>query len=269
MQNLIVTTIQSDLYWHNIEANLGMFEEKIWSIGETTDLIILPEMFNTGFTMDAESFAEPINSRTFRWMKQQAAQTGSVVMGSYIVRETDQLFNRLIWMEPSGNYDFYDKRHLFSMAKEHHKFSRGNALLIKNLKGWNICPLICYDLRFPVWSRNRYLAEKNELLYDLLIYIANWPESRINAWDILLQARAVENLSYVIGVNRVGKDGKDVKYNGHSAVINPKGRKIFINEDKEVIRTVSLDFEKIQHFRRKFPAHLDADPFSLDGDSAN
>ena len=263
MQDLVVTVIQSDIYWHNIEANLGNFEEKIWTIGEKTDLIVLPEMFTTGFTMQVEDMAEPMNSKTFRWMKQQAAQTEAVIIGSYIVRESNHYYNRLVWMEPDGNYDVYDKRHLFRMAKEDQKYSAGSKLMIKNLKGWKICPLICFDLRFPVWSRNKYNTETGELLYDILIYIANWPETRINAWDALLHARAIENLAYVIGVNRIGKDGNDAKYNGHSAAINPKGRKLFFNEDKEVIRTVSLDYEKIQDFRKKFPVYLDADQYEL------
>ena len=264
MKDLLVTVIQSDLYWHNIEANLGNFEEKIWSIGEKTDLIILPEMFNTGFTMQVEDMAEPMNSKTFRWMKQQAAQTEAVMIGSFIIKENKKYFNRLIWMEPDGNYDFYDKKHLFRMAKEDKKYSPGNKLLIKELKGWKICPLICFDLRFPVWSRNRYDHNTGELLYDILIYIANWPESRINAWDALLQARAIENLAYVVGVNRIGKDGNEARYNGHSTAINPKGRRLFFNEDKEVIRTVSLDYEKIRDFRKKFPVYLDADHFKLE-----
>jgi len=261
--DLIVTLIQSELYWHNIDANLGMFEEKIWSIGEKTNLIVLPEMFTTGFTMEAAQFAEPMNGKTFRWMKQQAAQTGAVIIGSYIVREDGAYYNRLIWMEPDGSYSWYDKRHLFRMANEHHTYSPGNRRIIKTINGWNICPLICYDLRFPVWSRNSWLTKQNRLAYDVLIYVANWPEKRINAWDILLQARAVENQCYLIGLNRIGRDGNDASYNGHSAVINPKGWKALSLDDKEAIRTISLDLGKLQEFRKKFPAYFDSDSFNI------
>jgi len=259
---LRVTLIQSELYWHNIDANLAMFEEKIWQIGEETDLIILPEMFNTGFTREAEQLAEPMNSKTFRWMRQQAMQTKAVVTGSYIVKENGHFFNRLIWMEPGGNYDFYDKRHLFRMSNEHHTFSAGHALLIKKLKGWLICPLVCYDLRFPVWSRNRMVHE-NTLKYDLLVYVANWPAARSAVWYTLLQARAIENLSYVIGVNRIGTDGNDIAYDGKSAVIDPKGNALFYKEEDNAIHTTSLDYENLAAYRKKFPAQLDADSFTL------
>jgi omega-amidase len=262
-QDLIITLIQSELYWHNIDANLGMFEEKIWSIGEKTHLIVLPEMFTTGFTMDPAQFSEHMNGKTFKWMKQQAEQTGAVVTGSYIVRDNASYYNRLVWMEPDGTYAYYDKRHLFRMVGEHTQYGGGNSLLVRNIHGWNVCPLICYDLRFPVWSRNKWDENKKSLTYDLLIYIANWPEKRINAWDILLQARAVENFCYTVGVNRTGKDGNDTLYNGHSAVINPKGRKMLSTDEKETIRTISLDYEKLQAFRKKFPAYLDADVFYI------
>lgn len=262
-QDLIVTLIQSELYWHNVDANLGMFEEKIWTIGEKTNLILLPEMFTTGFTMDASQFAEPMNGKTFRWMKQQSAQTDAVIMGSYIIYEKGAYYNRLIWMEPDGNYSYYDKRHLFRMGGERERYSPGNQRLIHRINGWNICPMICYDLRFPAWSRNIWIPEQESLAYDVLIYIANWPEKRINAWDILLQARAVENQSYLVGLNRIGQDGNEVKYNGHSAVINPKGWKALSLDDKEAIRTISLEMGKLQEFRKKFPAYLDADSFNI------
>lgn len=259
--SLSVTLIQSELHWHNIDANLAMFEEKIWQIGETTDLIILPEMFNTGFTQSAEELAEPMNSKTFRWMRQQAMQTKAVVMGSYIVKENGHFYNRLLWMEPDGNYDFYDKRHLFRMSNEHHTFSAGHSLLIKKLKGWLICPMVCYDLRFPVWSRNRVIHENN-LKYDLLIYVANWPAARSKAWYTLLQARAIENLSYVIGVNRVGTDGNNILYDGKSAIIDMKGDSLYYKEGENSIYTASLNYEDLAAFREKFPAYLDADSFT-------
>ncbi|MDN5201848.1 amidohydrolase [Fulvivirgaceae bacterium BMA10] len=261
MQDLKVTIIQSDLHWQSVDANLAMFEEKIWQINDQSDLIVLPEMFNTGFTMEAEKFAEPMNSKTFRWMKQQAAQTGAVVTGSFIVQEKGNYFNRLIWMQPDGNYNHYDKRHLFRMSGEHHHYTAGTTRIIQKIGGWKICPMICYDLRFPVWSRRQ---ETEEMQYDLLLFVANWPAVRVNAWDILLKARAVENLSYVIGVNRVGNDGNEIPYNGHSCVIDPKGKELYFNHDEESIDTISLDYEMLDSFRKKFPAYLDSDDFSIE-----
>lgn len=265
MQDLNVTLIQSELYWQNIDANLAMFEEKIWEIGQSTDLIILPEMFNTGFSMEVQKLAEPMNSKTFRWMKQQAAQTQAVVTGSFIVREGNRYYNRLIWMEADGTYAYYDKRHLFRMAGEEKVYSAGNKQLICELKGWKICPMICYDLRFPVWSRNRQMGDES-LQYDLLLFIANWPAARIEAWNTLLQARAIENLSYVAGVNRTGQDGKNIDYNGCSALVDPKGQLIYKEENQEAVQTLTLAYEPLSRFRQKFPAHLDADRFRLHAD---
>jgi omega-amidase len=257
MQDLKVTLIQSELHWQNSGANLAMFEEKIWQIKGKTDLIILPEMFNSGFTMDAKSVAEPMNFTTFKWMKQMAEQTGAVVTGSFVVKEDNNFFNRLIWMQPNGEWDKYDKRHLFRMAKENDHFSAGNSRIIKELKGWKICPLVCYDLRFPVWSRNQNLE------YDLLIYVANWPAVRVSAWDALLKARAIENLSYTIGVNRVGEDGNGIAYDGHSSVYGPKGESIFLKNDTEDISTITLSKSDLVDFRTKFPAQMDADRFEI------
>lgn len=262
MQDLTISLIQSPLHWQEVDANLAQFEEKIWQISGKTDLIMLPEMFNTGFSMAAEKLAEPMNSKTFRWMKQQAAQTGAVVVGSFIVKEEGEHFNRLLWMEPDGQYATYDKRHLFRMADEHHHYNMGSKRLIKELKGWRICPLVCYDLRFPVWSRN--LTDEGELAYDLLLYVANWPQARVQAWNILLQARAVENLCYVAGLNRVGEDGNGIAYNGCSAVVNPKGQRLFFAEEQEAIHTLRLSGEELQRYREKFPAQLDADRFRLE-----
>ncbi len=260
--HLRVTLLQTHLYWHNIEANLAMLEEKIWQIGEETDLIILPEMFNTGFTNSAAAFAEPMNSKTFRWMKQQAMQTQAVIIGSYIVKENGRYYNRLLWMEPDGSFAFYDKKHLFRMAEEDKIFAPGKEILIREWKGWRICPMVCYDLRFPVWSRNR-LDENNELIYDLLIYVANWPAVRSAAWTTLLKARAIENLSYVAGVNRVGEDGNGIVYEGHSALADFKGELLFPQTNQEAIITWTLSKSDLQSFRHKFPAYLDADSFLL------
>lgn len=264
MQDLKVTLIQADLHWQDSTANLAMLEEKIWEIGESTDLIILPEMFTTGFTMEASAYAEPMNFTTMKWMKQQAAQTGAVVTGSYIVKNGGSFYNRLLWVEPNGDYATYDKRHLFRMAKEDDTFTMGEERLIQEWKGWRICPMVCYDLRFPIWSRNHYLESKNRMDYDLLLYVANWPAVRISAWDILLQARAVENLSYVAGVNRVGEDGKRIAYNGHSTIVDYKGGQQKLLTDDVCIHTETLCADELNSFREKFPAYLDADTHHLD-----
>jgi omega-amidase len=254
---LNITLIQSELHWENIPANLAMFEEKIWRINQPTDLIVLPEMFNTGFTMNAPAVAEPMNLHTLKWMKGQASQTGAVVTGSYVVKEKEQYFNRLIWMRPDGSYETYDKRHLFRMAQEHETFSGGIKRLVTEWKGWRICPLICYDLRFPVWSRN----VNSE--YDLLIYVANWPQARRQAWNSLLPARAIENLAYTVGVNRVGTDGKEHPYSGDSGVYNYKGDQLLHLGNQEECRTLSLNQEELRAFRAAFPAFMDADAFEL------
>jgi len=222
MDDLKVSVIQPYIHWQNIDANLADLEEKIWQIEEHTHLIVLPEMFNTGFTMLASKYSELMNGKTFRWLRQMAGQTGAVITGSYIVCEKNYFYNRLLWMKPDGSFLTYDKRHLFRLTQENKYFRKGKELLIADLNGWKICPLICYDLRFPVWSRNIYLLDQNRLSYDIGIYIANWPAARINAWDTLLKARAMENSCYTIGVNRIGIDGNGIEYTGHSTVFNPK-----------------------------------------------
>ena len=234
-----------------------MFEEKIWQIDGDVDVIILPEMFNTGFSMDNLSLAEPMNLTTFKWMKQMAAQTKALLLGSFMVKEEGKWYNRLVWMQPNGEFSTYDKRHLFRLMNEDDRYEAGQKVLVKNWKGWNICPMICYDLRFPAWSRNINLS------YDLLIYIANWPVPRLNAWDTLLQARAIENLSYCVGVNRIGKDGNDVPFHGHSAAIDFKGNVIAHLGQADKIETVTLEKPPLEAFREKFPVHLDADKFQL------
>jgi omega-amidase len=258
---LKIALIQTDLYWKDKAANLAMFEEKIWSIERKVDLIILPEMFTTGFSMDAEELAEPFNLHTTKWMKQMAAQTGAVITGSAIMKEEERYYNRLLWVTPKGEVKVYDKRHLFGMANEDQHFSAGSENIIVELKGWKILPQICYDLRFPVWNRN-WLVE-GKPAYDLIFFIASWPAPRINAWDILLQARAVENLSYSIGVNRIGIDGNDVPYVGHTGAYNFKGETISFSDDKEEITIIELEKEPLEAFREKFPALLDGDKFEI------
>ncbi len=256
MKELRLALIQSEIYWQQKEANLATFEEKIWQITEPVDVIVLPEMFQTGFSMEHETLSEPMNLTTFKWMKQMAAQKKAIVTGSYMVKEKGQVFNRLLWMQPDGQYKTYDKRHLFRMADEDQSYAMGQERIIVEWKGWKICPLICYDLRFPVWSRNRNLE------YDLLLYVANWPAARVSAWDSLLKARAIENVSYALGVNRVGQDGNEIAYNGHTGVYSPKGDTLAFS-DKEEILLVDLNKRELDSFRSKFPAHLDADEFEL------
>ncbi len=254
---LQVGFIQTDLHWENISANLAMFEEKIWQIEEDIDLLVLPEMFSTGFTMNAKPLAEPMNSKTFRWMKQMAAQKECLVIGSYIVQEKGIYRNRLFGVFPDGAFKYYDKRHLFSLAGEGEEYTAGNDRLIIEWKGWKICPLICYDLRFPVWARSKNYE------YDALVYIANWPTPRVNAWDTLLQARAIENLSYAIGVNRIGIDGYDAKYNGHSGVVDYLGKYLVGPEENEMIKVATLEKPKLDRFRRKYDFQKEADDFRL------
>jgi omega-amidase len=267
MQDLRITIIQSDLHWEDIGANLASFEEKIWRIGQATDVIVLPEMFTTGFTMRAGKLAEHMNMRTFKWMRQMADQTGALILGSFIANVHDRFYNRLLWMEPGGNFKTYDKRHLFRMAGEQHVYAQGESLLIGHWKGWRICPLVCYDLRFPVWSRNRWNPSLKKLSYDLLIYVANWPMVRSSVWETLLRARAIENLSYSVGVNRVGIDGNGIEYNGQSSIIGPKGDQVFSVEGVESIKTIELSANALQAYRDRFPTFLDADDFSIEAEA--
>lgn len=262
MQDLKVTTVQTTLHWQDKQANLAMLEEKLWEIEEPTDIIILPEMFNTGFSMEAEKMAEPMNLHTFKWLKQMAEQKKAVITGSYIVNDAGNYFNRLVWMQPDGKYYTYDKRHLFRMANEDAHYSPGMESLVVEWRGWKIKPLVCYDLRFPVWCRNT--SDKGVFEYDLVFFVANWPAVRVNAWDTLLQSRAIENLAYCIGVNRIGQDGNGIAHNGHSGIYNPKGETLYFASDREENKTFSLSKDDLIKFRAKFPAHLDADSFKID-----
>jgi predicted amidohydrolase len=258
MQDLKITIIQTKLFWENPEKNLTMLGEKIDAITEETDLIILPEMFTTGFTMNAASFAEKEKGSTLLWMIDKAVAKNADVIGSIIAEEHNKYFNRLYWVKSSGNYVKYDKRHLFRMAGEHKIYSSGRKKIIQEIKGWKILPLICYDLRFPVWSR----APKYD--YDVLVYVANWPERRSSHWRLLLKARAVENQAYVIGVNRVGKDGMDISYKGESAIIDPLGNIIMQEAEKEFVHMEKLSWEKLHKYRTKFPVWMDSDTFKVE-----
>jgi predicted amidohydrolase len=211
--------------------------------------------------MDAKELAEPMNLTVTKWMKQMAAQLKATVTGSVIISENGYYYNRLLWVTQDGTVSYYDKRHLFRMAKEEQTYSAGEKLPIFELKGWKICPQICYDLRFPVWSRNQAL--ENEMAYDLIFYVASWPEVRISAWDALLPARAIENVSYSLGVNRIGVDGNGISYTGHSAVYDFKGSKIFDLAEMEIIKVVKLEADDLDTYRKKFPVWMDSDSFRI------
>ncbi|MCS6824629.1 MAG: amidohydrolase [Cytophagaceae bacterium] len=258
MQDLKLTIVQTSLHWENPTANLAMLEEKISHNRPDTDLILLPEMFTTGFTMNAASLAEPDNSTTLKWLKMLARQTQATVAGSYIVNEKMHYYNRLVAVYPNGEVMKYNKRHLFRMAGEHNTYSAGTERLIFKINGWSVAAFICYDLRFPVWSRNI----NNE--YDLAIYVANWPEARSSAWNTLLPARAIENLCYVAGVNRTGEDGNHITYSGQSAVYDYKGEPMVKFNNEERVETIVLKKDELLAYRQKFPAHLDADTFRIE-----
>lgn len=260
MNDLKITIIQSDLHWENKEENLGMFSQKIASISGSTDLIVLPEMFTTGFSMLPEKFAETMDGETLSWLREKARKKNCVITGSFICEENGNYYNRLVWMRPDGTYSTYDKRHLFSMGDENNHYAAGKTRISETLKGWKICPLICYDLRFPVWSR---ITKANP--YDVLIYVANWPERRNHPWKTLLLARAIENQSYVAGVNRVGDDGNQIYHSGDSVVINAKGEIISkIAPHEEATETITLSASELQEFREQFPVLNDADAFRIE-----
>ena len=261
MSSLTVTLIQSNLFWEDKKANLAMFQQKIESIKEKTEIVILPEMFNTGFSMKPELFAEKMDEETVQWMKKISAERKIILTGSLMVEENGKYFNRLIWMLPNGEFGIYDKRHLFGYAHENEHYSPGNKKLIASVKGWKINLQVCYDLRFPVWARQTPGASENK--YDLLINVANWPERRSLAWKTLLRARAIENQSFVVGVNRVGEDGDKISYNGGSTIIDPLGEIIYQKDEEEDILTYTLEKEKVTETRKHFPFWKDADGFII------
>ena len=265
-EKLSFALFQSPLHWEDRKGNLEMFSDKISNLRSDCDIIVLPEMFSTGFTMNAGHLAEDMKGSTVSWMREEAAKSGKIITGSFIAAEDGKFYNRLVWMDPSGSYQHYDKKHLFRMADEDAHYSSGNQNITVKCKGWKIRPLICYDLRFPVWSRNRFMKLDNNLEaeYDVLLYVANWPAARSLAWDILLRARAVENQVYCVGLNRVGRDGLGKDYNGHSAVVSPKGDYLLAPVDgEEGLLEVTLDPYELSSFREKFPQGLDADDFRL------
>ncbi len=255
---LDVALIQSHLAWENPVHNRAAFTQKINSIISKVDLIILPEMFTTGFTMNVNEVAETMSGDTVNWMKKMAKETDCAITGSIIIKEKENFYNRLIFMFPNGTYETYDKHQLFTLAKEQEVFTAGQREVIVNFKGWKIKLLICYDLRFPVWARNTSG-------YDALLYVASWPKPRINAWDALLKARAIENMSYCIGVNRIGLDGKGFEYNGHSNIYDVLGNTILQESpvEKETILYATLDKSHIKNSRQKLPFLEDRDVFQL------
>ncbi|SEE04854.1 Carbon-nitrogen hydrolase [Tenacibaculum sp. MAR_2010_89] len=256
-KKLTIALVQSDLVWENPVANRMIFEEKIKTITAKLDVIILPEMFTTGFTMNAAENAEVMEGETIKWMQNMANLKQSAIVGSIIIKENENFFNRLLFVHPSGKIDAYDKKHTFTLAKEHETYTAGESNILIEYKGWKIRALICYDLRFPVWARNT-----NN--YDLLLYIASWPKPRINAWDTLLKARAIENMSYSIGVNRVGFDANKYEYTGNSVCYDTLGNCLVKNDKgEEAILIVELDKEEQNKRRDKFRFLEDSDAFQF------
>lgn len=254
--DLRVSFIQANLFWQDAAANRAQFQEKINQL-PPSDLILLPEMFTTGFSMKAQELAEEMDGESVAWMKAMAQKSQAVVMGSLIIKYGDKYYNRLIWMRPDGSHETYDKRHLFRMAGECEAYTPGKERLIVELNGWKICPLVCYDLRFPVFSRNTPLA------YDVVIYIASWPNKRRLAWQTLLKARAIENLAYCIGVNRVGQDANGHLYAGDSAAYNLLGEELVHHEHEEALASITLSKAHLEETRQKLPWHIDADTFAI------
>lgn len=256
-ETLKIVIIQSDLVWEDPFANRATFYKKIQAISSEFDLIVLPEMFTTGFSMNAPVLAEDNNGKTLEWMIEIATHYDTAITGSIIINENNLFYNRLFFVYPNGSYDYYDKRHTFTLAGEDETYTSGTRKLIVEYKGFKICPLICYDLRFPVWSRN---TEE----YDILLYVANWPARRITAWDALLKARAIENMSYCIGVNRVGRDGNNHEYIGHSAAYDVLGNQVSThNFEEEFVETIHVEKEHIDTNRKHLQFLKDRDAFSL------
>lgn len=262
-----LTLVQSKLHWENPLLNLKHFTKLLNRIEKNeTDLILLPETFNSGFSMNATKFAEAEEGPTMQWMYEIASGSKASVAGSLVIRDQKKLYNRFVWMEPDGHYSTYSKRHLFTPGKENKVFQQGTERTIIEWKGWKFCPQICYDLRFPVWSRNsiRTRNKQNEYEYDVLLYIANWPAIRDYAWQNLLIARAIENQAYVAGVNRIGVDGNTIEHVGNSVLLDPTGKPISsVKARTQAVQTCHLDKKHLELYRKSFPVLADADPFYL------
>lgn len=260
MSTLKLSIVQAELAWHDAEANRRAFGDRIDALRGTTDLIVLPEMFTTGFSMHAERLAERMNGESVSWLREQAAAVDAAVCGSLIVRDDDTYLNRFVFAHPDGSLDHYDKRHLFRLAGEDEHYAPGSERIVFNFRGFRICPQVCYDLRFPVWSRSRDD-------YDLLLYVANWPSARHFAWQTLIRARAIENLSYVAAVNRCGQDGNDLPYDGGSAIVDYLGASLADLGAEPGVATATLSLEDLARFRTRFAFQDDADAFTIDTES--
>lgn len=257
VNDIKIAIIQTSLFWEDVDKNLEIFTKKISNIKNKADLVVLPEMFSTGFSMNSKKLAEEINGKTVNWLIKTSVINNISIIGSLIIKEKNNYFNKLFFVNSDGSYKTYNKRHLFRMANENNYYSQGKEDLIVHFNGWRIKPLICYDLRFPVWSRNN-----ND--YDILVYIANWPERRAYAWKTLLRARAIENQSYVVGVNRIGEDQNNVIYSGDSAILNPFGDEISdIKPHENKTQIIKISYKKLFEFRESFPVNLDADSFKI------
>ena len=270
MDNLRVSLVQGATRWHDPEANRAYYGDLVAPLHGTTDLVLLPETFTSGFSNDAIDRAEAMDGPTVAWIREQAVALDAAVCGSVQLRATgdggEGVYNRLLFATPDGRLRHYDKRHLFRYANEHERYAAGRERLVVDWRGWRICPQVCYDLRFPVFSRNRYDVERPGALdYDLLLYVANWPAARADAWKTLLRARAMENLCFVAGLNRVGTDGNGIDYDGDSVVLDFLGRPISECGDMEVVSTATLVGDELLAHRARFPAMLDADAFDLAG----
>lgn len=259
MGSLRVSLVQQPLLWQDPAGNRESLEALLQPLAGASDLVVLPETFTTGFSMEVERLAEPAGGPTAQWMRSLASSLGAAVTGSVITADGGHFYNRLLWAEPGGELRGYDKRHLFRMGREHEHFTPGRAAWSVTWRGFSVCPLVCYDLRFPVYSRRR-----PQLDYDLLIYVANWPAARAFAWRTLLRARAIENQAYVVGVNRVGADGNGIAHAGDSAALDFLGATLAELGAEPGLVTVALDASALAAFRTKFPAHLDADAFTLE-----
>jgi predicted amidohydrolase len=266
MEEIRITLVQQNLVWEDIEANLARFTSHLKMIKPgDSDLVILPEMFTTGFSMNAGLLAEPMEGKTMNWMAKLAAEKNCAITGSLIIKEKNLYFNRLIWMKPNGLFECYDKRHLFKLGDEQITYTKGNKKLITSIKGWKIMPLICYDLRFPAWCRNSSPpGDSGAFHYDLLLFVANWPDTRIHHWKQLLVARAIENQCYVAGVNWVGTDGEGAKHSGYSMLINYQGEIVSnIKPFEEFVQTYALSHDNLKEYRKNFPFLSDRDDFSI------
>lgn len=261
---LNIVTVQADTVWHDPQANRDYYAGLLQGLQQSADIIVLPETFTSGFSNAALDRAETMDGETVNWLREMAANCNSAVTGSVQIRDGGRVFNRMLWAMPDGKIHFYDKRHLFRMANEHERYSAGVDKTFIEYRGWRICPLVCYDLRFPVFSRNRFdhtLADGYD--YDLLIFVANWPSPRHFAWQTLLKARAIENLSYVVGVNRTGSDGNGLDYLGGSTVLDFLGQTLIEAGSGPELNSARISHAALQEFRTRFPVHLDADRFEM------